>query len=235
VVSGCGKVAAQSDAASSDTASVVVDRNCADVKARLGTSMDGTYPIDPDGDGTQYKPFEVFCHAMDTATPTEYLVLQRTTQQPSQPSSNYATYVNTVAHGACTCGCGVITRLFSKVRIDPSTLVVDVMDRTFAEFADIGPITCVNSHPGCAWSDPQYALAASCEGEGDASGRANIDLRDMDFHVAGSDTTIFAMGGFRPGAGTALFDVDRKVVNLAGGGDSGWYGAPSSGLPLAQD
>src|SRR5580765_5946389 len=71
-------VAVSADA--SDGMAAVVDRNCVDVKARLGTASDGVYWIDPDLSGTAYKPFPVFCGAMATPTPMEYLELVHTSR-----------------------------------------------------------------------------------------------------------------------------------------------------------
>jgi GON domain-containing protein len=244
LIAACGQVAhdpaPETDAAPASDASpaadappaVVIDRNCTEVKARLGTAADGVHMIDPDREGVKYKPFAVFCAGMATPTPKEYLELVHKSAPADMATSNFSTYAMGVPHAAWTCNCGVATTLFSKIRIDPTTLIVDVDDRTYTVFANSTQVQCLNTMPGCPGVVP-FAVAEACVTNFDASGRANIDLRDMPFHVAGTDTAMFAGGGFTP-AGSAMLDSDRKVGNLTGGGDCGWFGA-ASGLQLAQD
>jgi hypothetical protein len=248
-VAACGKVdkpltdAAPPDApidAAADAAidaAPVTDRSCTEVKARLGTAADGVYPIDPDGLGVNYKPFDVFCADMASASPKEYLDLRRTTPPSAATSSNYATYFSVMVHQDFQCPCGILTMVFSKIRINPMTLVVDVSDRTFAVFTTTTNASCWQSEPGCQNAGypviPSYAIAKSCVTSDTMSGRANVDLRDMAFHVAGTDASMFEPEGFA-GAGAATIDTDRKQVDLQGGGDCGGFGA-GRGLPLAQD
>jgi hypothetical protein len=136
------------------------------------------------------------------------------------------------------CDCGTLAMVFTKVRIDPATLVVDPEDRTFAVFTDAAQSACWQSKPGCHSGTgviiPSYAIARSCvTGGTDSSGRANVDLRDMPFHVAGNDSAMFVGIGFEP-LGNVTVDSARKQVNLTGGGDCGGFGV-SPGLALAQD
>lgn len=245
LLAACGGVASPAiDASAPDTAidaaldaAVITDRSCAEVKAHLGTATDGVYSIDPDGLGVLYKPFEVFCAAMASATPKEYLELRRTTVPPAPLTSNYGTYVTSVDHGDLMCDCGVLKMVFSKVRIDPLTLVVDTEDRTFAVFTDSAQATCWQSKPGCHTDtfviEPSYAIARACVAAGDDSGRANVDLRDMPFHLSGTDSSMFMPTGFAA-TGTPDIDPERKQVNLTGGGNCGGFGA-AMGLQLAQD
>jgi hypothetical protein len=215
----------------------VTDRSCTEVKARLSTATDGVYPIDPDGLGVSYKPFDVFCAEMASASPKEYLELRRTTPPSGTPSSNYATYFSVMVHQEFQCPCGILTMVFTKIRINPVTLVVDVSDRTFAVFTTTTNAACWQTEPGCQNAGypviPAYATARSCVTSDTMSGRANVDLRDMAFHVAGVDASMFEPEGFL-GAGVATIDTDRKQVDLQGGGDCGGFGA-GRGLPLAQD
>jgi hypothetical protein len=220
------------DAGAPADAPVALDRSCTEVKARLGTATDGAYWIDPDLEGARYTPFEVFCGAMTTASPKEYLQLVQTSQPSDLPTSNYSTYATGAPHASWTCDCGVVTTLFSKVRIDPVTLVVEIGDRTFSVFATTTQLACLQSKPNCPGTTP-YALAQACVTNYDASGRANIDLRGTRFHVAGTGVAMFTANGFTP-AGSATIDDAREVVELTGGGDCGWFGA-ADGLQLAQD
>jgi hypothetical protein len=249
VLAACGGVASPAiDAAAPDAATdaaldaatdapAITDRTCAEVKAHLGTATDGVYSIDPDGLGVNYKPFQVFCAGMASATPKEYLELKRTTVPPAALTSNYGTYVTSADHGDLMCDCGALKMVFSKVRINPVTLVVDTEDRTLAVFTDSTQATCWQNTPGCHTNtfviEPSYAIARACVVEGDTSGRANVDLRDMPFHVAGTDTAMFGPVPFA-GAGTVTIDAERKQVSLTGGGNCGGFGA-GAGLELAQD
>ena len=224
------------DAATIDAAPVT-DRTCAEVKARLGTATDGVYPIDPDGVGVNYRAFDVFCAEMASAAPKEYLELRRTTLPAEPPSSNHATYFGGPAHGDFQCPCGILTMVFSKIRINPMTLVVDVDDRIFGVFTASTDAACWQNTAGCHSNGvlilPRYAIAQSCVTLDTASGRADIDLRDMPFHVAGTDSAMFTPLGFA-GDGTVTIDAERKQVSLTGGGDCGGFGA-GAGLQLAQD
>ena len=228
------------DAPSIDGAIAVLDRSCAEVKARLATATDGAHWIDPDLDGTSYKPFRVFCANMAGPAPEEYLELARTSLPADEPSANYATFATGIPHAAWTCDCGVATTLYSKVRIDPVRLML-LSTSTFAVFSASTQLSCLQTHSGCPGTTP-YAAAASCVTNYDASGRANVDLRDVPFHVVGTgtDTSMFKRyedfnsgWGFQSD-GSATIDDMRKIVNVTGGGDCGGFGA-LDGLPLAQD
>src|SRR4051812_6954003 len=106
-------------------APVALDRNCADVKARLGTATDGRYLIDPDLDERSYTPFHVYCAAMATPAPREYLELVHTSSpSDAPPASNYSTHAGGVVHGSWACDCGVITMVFSKARLDLATMTL---------------------------------------------------------------------------------------------------------------
>lgn len=209
-----------------------VGLNCLDVKVQLGITSDGVHWIDPDRHGTDYKPFEVFCSEMASATPKEYLELQRVSAPADTATWNYSTFATGAVHGQWTCDCGVDTTVYSKVRIDPQTLIVQTNDATFAQYSNSTNVTCLQNGSGCPGLR-SYALAGSCVTNYDASGRANIDLIGMPFHLAGTGTEMFTPSGFTPG-GTATIDVARKAADLTGGGDCGDFGA-QAGLPLAQD
>jgi GON domain-containing protein len=245
VLSGCGAVdhgaspdsgpgtdaAAQPDAPV-DAPAVVTDRNCTEVKARLGTATDGVYMIDPDREGVAYKPFAVFCAGMASATPREYLELARKSDPAANATANFSTYAMGSPHASWTCDCGVATTVYSKVRIDPATLVLSGFDETFAVYAKSTDVACLGTKSGCPGPAP-WGLAMACAGNFNAAGRANIDLRDLPFHVAGMDNSAFSADGFTP-VGSVDLDTDRKVAALTGGGDCGEFGA-LHGVPLAQD
>jgi hypothetical protein len=220
-----------------DIPDTVVDRNCTDVKARLAIGSDGVHAIDPDLDGPN-PAFDVFCADMATAAPKEYLELaRRALPADPAPASNFTTFASGTPHGQWTCDCGVATGLFAKVRIDPATLRVDATDRRFTVLADSTRKDCIRATAGCPPLEQfvqVFGAAASCvdvAGGLHADGRANVDLRDLPFHVAPSAT--FAGFGFAP-SGTVTFDATRKVASMTGGGDCGGFGT-SGALPLAFD
>lgn len=232
------KVTTHEDDANTDIETVpidamIVDRTCAEVKARLATSTDGVYWIDPDLEVGPIHPFRVFCAGMATVTPVEFLELAHTSQPADMPSSNYSTYATGTVHASWTCNCGVAASLFSKVRIDPTTLIATA-DPRFAVYSSSTNVSCLHTMSGCPGLSP-YGAALSCNGNYDSSGRANVDLRGLPFHVAGhgTDTSMFVGNGFTP-AGAATIDAARKVVDLTGGGDCGSFGVVS-GLQLEQD
>ena len=223
----------------SDGMAAVADRNCVDVKARLGTASDGVYWIDPDLSGTAYRPFPVFCGAMATPTPMEYLELVHTSR-PSDPSptSNFSSYAMGAPHASFTCDCGVATTLYSKLRIDPVKLVVSSA-AVYAVFSDSTQLACLQSKAGCPGLTP-FATAESCIAQHYAGGTANVDLRGTGFHIAGTDASMFKRNeefdpsyGFTS-EGSATIDDARKTASITGGGDCGGFGA-ITGLPLVQD
>jgi hypothetical protein len=218
---------------------VVSDRSCADIKARLGTTADGVYLIDPDRDATDLRPFEVFCAGMDTPAPKEYLELVRRSAPSDPPTSNYATYAGGPAHGEFLCPCGLIAMVFTRIRLNPANLVVDVDDRASAIFTSSTNATCLQQNTAVCQQSAyptvaSYGVARSCMVGDTSSGRANIDLREMPFHIAGNGTAMFMPEGTGGSTGTVMLDAARKQAAIQGGGDCGGFGA-GAGLKLAQD
>jgi len=168
-------------------------QSCQDVRSRNPQASDGNYVISPNGDS-----FVVYCYNM-AGQPREYLPLVQT-----GPGSNYSRY----ASGGAVYGNDVVT-LFTKVRIDPQTLVADTGDLTFATSS--GSISGANGV-----SQMPYATAADCRGGGSQTGTANIDLTGTPFIVRDS----FKSTGYLPG-GSAQPSANGRIVNLTGGGDCG--------------
>jgi hypothetical protein len=134
-----------------------------------------------------------------------------------------------------------MTARYTKVRLDPRTLTILTTDTTYATWSASTNTSCMATTAGCP-GYPAFAAAASCNGNFDASGRGNVDLTGMPFHVAGTGTDVSMFKtyeSFDPkygftSSGTATIDAARKVVTLTGGGDCGGFGA-LGGLPLEQD
>jgi hypothetical protein len=138
----------------------------------------------------------VYCHDM-AGTPREYINLF------SNVGVNFSQYTAGVSPGTN------VRTSFSKLRIDPATLTVDINDLTFA--TSTGKLT----HATLAVTSMPYGSAMSCNSTPDGIG--NIDLRGTAFTIA--DT--FAVGGFRA-TGSAKLSAENQVADLAGGGGCGW-------------
>ncbi len=193
-------------------------QDCADIKAANPAATDGTYVIAPGG-----NPFFVHCHDM-AGTPREYLTLANT-----GGGFNYSLWGAEVL--ALPTG-NVVTH-YTRIRIDPATLLVNTGDQTFS--ASVGFDCCIGPTPIVSMP---YAHAASCAGTID-DGNANVDLTGLPFVV--DDT--FTVRGFTPTGsanGTLLpFDgaataIQSQVVNLTGGGFCGGIGPSiNGGSPIA--
>lgn len=159
----------------------------------------------PDGETPLYvgedpnKPWRAYCDNGAT-----YLTLART-----GANDNFAQYTKAPDRPLES---NVKTR-YTKLRIDPATLVVDIADRTYATSSGmlLHNLTVVTSMP--------YGIAMDCSDNEVANGLADIDLRGLPFKV----TSTFAGRGV-DAAGTATFSNADQVVALTGGGKCGWYG-----------
>ncbi len=181
--------------------SIAGPESCQDILNANPAAMDGDYVIYPG-----YQMFTVYCHNMD-GTPSEYLSLVNT-----GGDRNFSQYTA----GGYSQGQDVVTH-YSKVRLDPKTLIVNVNDSTFAT-SNGGQI--ISGPGGGPVTEMNYAVAADCRATDSSTGRANIDLTGTPFAV--NDT--FVPDGYRP-AGTATFSSDDQVVDLTGGGYCGWNAA----------
>jgi hypothetical protein len=195
-------------ASASLSATAQLAPDCAAIHEANPAAADGEYLISPGG-----KTFSVYCHDM-AGTPREYLTLVNT-----GGSYNYSMHGN-VGGGAPT----PVTTHYSRVRIDPVTLLVHVGDQTFA--ASDGFDCCYGNTPVTAMP---YATAGSCDGWFGLMGRANVDLTgtpfivDDVFTVGGWDTRGSANSGdvFAFGGQMIPIAVQGPVVNTTGGGGCG--------------
>lgn len=179
---------------------------CADIRAANPGARDGEYTLYVGRDPA--KKWTVFCRDMAGA-PKEYLSL------PQGPGSNYSQYT---AGGAAP-GTSVRSS-YSKVRIDPASLLVDISDQTYASSSGSlrhsGMVT-VRSMP--------YAVAMDCQQFGAATGVGLIDLQRTPFAVRAD---AFVLGGANP-SGRAMYQIGNQLVTLAGGGYCGWI-SPKPGV-----
>lgn len=176
-------------AAPATAAPAQLPSNCAEIRASVPLAGDGNYVLITDS-----RLVPVYCHDM-AGTPREYVTLN---------NLNFSQYT---AGGAAP-GTNVRTT-FTKVRIDPETLTVDIADLTFATSA--GRL----QHGGDTVTAMPYGVAMSCDGG--ASGVGRVDLGGTAFVLA--DT--FVVGGAGPSGG-AVESPDGRAADLAGGGFCGW-------------
>ncbi len=191
-----------------------VPRSCAEVRKLTHEVEDGTYKLDVDGAGPQ-APFSVYCEGMSDPSrePAEYISLARGAASGDR-DANSTTFV--WSGGACHCP--ELTRRFTKVRMDPVTMTVDISDGRFARYTRARACEHADQNHCGAAQDLSWGTAGSCRADRDTSGRGNIDLRDTPFSVA-PDVEFEATG--HGAAGHASFSSERKVVTLVGGGRCG--------------
>ncbi len=171
--------------------------SCLDIRSGNPSAGDGSYVLNIGHDPA--KHWTAFCYNMASA-PAEFLSLPHV-----GPGSNLSSYTA----GGASSGTTVVTK-YSKVRIDPASLLVDISDQTFTTSTGsvMNGSTTVTSMP--------YGVAMSCDNS--ASGVGNIDLGGTPFAVA---TSAFQQGGSL-GTGTSTYSGGNRVVNLTGGGYCGW-------------
>ena len=179
-------------------------KSCTDIHRHLVKAPDGDYLLYNNG-----NLFTVYCDAMYTNTPREYIDLIKTGY-----NANFSQYTA----GGASPGTNVRTT-FYKLRINPDTLTVDIGDLTFARSAG----SLLHSGSVRVTSMP-YGVAMSCYAPQAPNGVGNIDLRWTPFQVNSG----FATGGFEA-RGSANVSQDNQLVSITGGGYCGWeapVGAP---------
>jgi hypothetical protein len=158
--------------------------------------VDGHYTLYVDHDPA--KPWTAYCRNM-AGTPAEYLTLPSTGN-----SVNFSQYTATSSQGS-----NVRTR-YTKLRIDPVTLKVNIADQAFS--SSTGQLR----HGSVTVTSMPYGVAMSCNQA--PSGLGNIDLGGTSFKAA---PNAFMQAGTNY-SGTNIYSSADKVVNLTGGGYCGW-------------
>jgi hypothetical protein len=171
--------------------------SCQEIRTRNPNAGDGHYTLYIDHN--QAKGWIAFCHNMATS-PAEYLTLQNTSA-----SANFSQYTA----GGAVSGSNVVTR-YSKIRIDPASLLVDIGDQTFSTSS--GELV----HGGESVTSMPFGVGMSCDAT--PSGIGNIDLTGTPFAVTAD---AFQVGG-AGSSGSATYSNNNRVVNLSGGGFCGW-------------
>ena len=184
--------------------------SCLDIKgSSLQGASDGTYTLYVAGNRT--KPWSAFCFGMGSQTPVEYLTLV------TGPDTNFSQYTA----GGYSPGTNVRT-VYTKVRIDPVTLLVDISDQTFStsEGSLDGPEHVqVTSMP--------FGSAMDCISDTAATGVGNVDLRETPFQFG---LHAFSEGGLNKNS-NVVFSNENQVANLNGGGECGWE-SPNTYSPI---
>ena len=171
---------------------------CQEIKAEHPSLTDGAYTLHLNNDPA--LPWIVYCANMDTA-PAEYLELEVV-----GGSANFSSYPK----GPSQSGTDVTTH-YTRVRIDPATLDVDISDQTYSTS------TGEHNHGSTQVTSMPFGVAMSCDGS--PSGAANIDLTGTPFAVAANE---FQNGGTGSSGGTSTYSSDNQIVDIAGGGYCGW-------------
>ena len=157
-------------------ASKELPSTCLEVLYREPASADGDYVL-------QCSPadvaFDVHCAGMNSSAPREYLTL------PAVERLNFFEYLCGDECQQANGGDSTVHTAFIKVRINPCTLFVDVLDYTFSESR--GRVTHVDSGTGdtTVYTRQPFGTAGSCEGgsgsgpggAGGPAGRGNLDVR----------------------------------------------------------
>ncbi len=188
---------------------------CADIRARQPNAGDGEYTLFVRGDGR--FPLTLYCHDMRT-NPREYLTLPNS-------NANYAL----IAYPE-----GALITHYQKIRLNPTSLVVDVADYTFTTtqepvpgYRPIAPEN-VASYPVLR---SNYAHALGCN-RGVASappGAAEIDLSGTPLALA--ELVQFAASGTEVISASANVSPDRQRATLNANGRCGLM-APVGPLSL---
>jgi hypothetical protein len=170
-----------------------------------GAGSDTSVTLYVGGDASE--PWTAFCHAG-----LEYLTVANPSYgQYTQSNKSPGTNVRTT---------------YTKLRVDPATLQIDICDQTFA--TSVGSLRHdPNNNPnlGPVTSMP-LGVAMDCGGNKSATGVGSVDVSGTPFAIASTWTR----GGNKTGGTTTASAQDRALA-ITGGGDCGWNapaGAPGN-------
>lgn len=187
---------------------IAFPKTCAEAARGHATPADGDRTLYVDGNDK--KPWTAYCVDMDSKSPAAYLTL------PQGGANTFSMY----RAGGRAIGTDVVTR-FDKLRIDPTTLTIDVTDTTFA--ISSGSLAHVD---GTTITEMPLGVAMSCGG-GYAS--AIVSVAGTPFVMAND----FAKGGDTGHVGNADLWQDNNVVEIWADGDCGWLAPTAMDSPIA--
>lgn len=177
---------------------------CADIALAQAGAQDGQFTLHVAGDSA--KPWTAYCADMAT-TPVEYLDLVNTWF-----GQNMATFPTNGAIGGTT-----VATSYSKLRIDPITLEVDIDDMRFAQTQGAHPV------PGSSATatSVSFGVAINCNDFFDAG--ANINLGGTAFRYDGA----FAVSA------QVTADSAHQVFEIIAKGNCGFNGPGAmTAMPL---
>lgn len=185
--------------------------SCAMIKQQQPTAEDGEYTIYLQGK----TAVSLHCHNM-TTTPQEYLSLPATANGGNFSLISYPE--------------GAIVTVYEKVRLNPSSLIIDPTDMTFATLADsLAGYNAIAGEQLASYlvTSSDFAQATGCNrNQPDAPlGRANIDLTGTPF-VLSPDITFGSFGG-EVVETISEVSADGKMANLGVNGRCGIIQASS--------
>lgn len=188
--------------ATGDTDDAQGPESCADILAAAPDAADGAYTLHAGGDLAQ--PWQAWCADM-AGTPREYLILPM-----SGPGveTNYAEFLPGPQQPGT-----LVRTTYSRVRVDPHTLLVDISDQTFA--TSTGQLT----FQGIEVTSMPYATAMGCVDPDLDRARGNVDLRGTPFKVWSSQWVPHGTSIFK---GDAVASAEGQVVDLDASGDCGY-------------
>lgn len=189
--------------------------SCAMLKQQQPLAEDGDYTIYLQGK----TAVTLYCHNMHT-TPQEFLTLPATANGSNFSLISYPE--------------GAIITQYDKVRLNPSSLIIDATNQTFASLADslAGYNALVDAQlTNYPVTLSDFAQATSCNRNQPSAplGRANVDLTGTSF-VMKSSITFNSIGGELSETISDL-SADGKLLNLAVNGRCGII-QPSSPIQL---
>ncbi|MCB9007689.1 MAG: hypothetical protein H6656_10050 [Ardenticatenaceae bacterium] len=184
---------------------VPLPNSCAMLKQQQPAAEDGPHTIYLQGK----TAVTLYCHNM-ADIPTEYLTLPATANGGNFSLISYPE--------------GAIVTLYEKVRLNPSSLIIDPTDMTFATTADsLAGYNAISGEQLALYpvTASDFAVATGCNRNlaDTPLGRANIDLSGTPFVVSG-EMTFTSIGGDVQQTIGEVSD-DGKVVNLAVNGRCG--------------
>lgn len=164
---------------------------CEEIMYKDPTAEDGEYTL-----SCNEHSFRAYCHGMQTGDPKEFISL------PVAATSRYVQDAGPPQQQCMT--------TYTKIRINPCTLQVDSLDRTFA--------TSTGSYTwnGVAFSWLPLAHAGNCISRCDTKGL--LDLSGTTFAI----NSTFEASGCCPACGTAEIGPNEQEVKLTGGGYCGF-------------
>jgi hypothetical protein len=172
---------------------------CEEVLYQNPSAQDGEYDLSCGATGI----IRVYCFGFGTGSPKEYISLPLNTK-------TYSRYVTDQGPPASEC-----ETTWTKIRINPCTLQIDSLDRTFAV-----------SKGSYTWNDVPFTWlplghAGNCYDDADDCNdptRGVIDLTGTGFEIVSE----FEPNGCCPACGAANFSADRAKVDISGGGYCGF-------------